>query len=171
MKIKDLYNFLNNLAPFSLQEKWDNSGLIIGDFERNVQNILVSVELTSKVLDECIKKEFDTIITHHPAIFGSIKKINSKETPIIFKALQNNICIISMHTNFDIKFRDSFYPQCLENITLKKDILSVNESEKLYKIVVYVPEEYADKVRNAMFDSGAGQIGNYSCCSFNQQGI
>ncbi len=102
MKIKEIYKFLDELSPFELQEKWDNSGLLVGSFEDEFQRVYISIDLDEEILDDI--EENSLIITHHPLIFSALKKVNydSYSTKLLKKLIQKNIALISMHTNIDI---------------------------------------------------------------------
>ena len=101
MKILDIYKFLDTLSPFELQESWDNSGLLIGDFSKDVKSVVLSIDVDEKLIDYMEK---DTLlITHHPIIFGGLKQLEFSKYPanLIQKMIQKNISNIAMHTNFD----------------------------------------------------------------------
>jgi len=101
MLIRQIYNFLDKLSPFSLQEKWDNSGLLVGEFDLDVENIYLSLDIDSDLIEKM--RENSLIITHHPLIFKGLKSINYSSYPssLIYKMIQKNISLIAMHTNFD----------------------------------------------------------------------
>ena len=101
MKIIDIYNFLDELSPFELQEKWDNSGLLLGDLSEEVQRVYLSIDVDEKLLDEMEPNSL--LITHHPIIFGGIKQLQFNQYParLIRTMVQKNISNIAMHTNFD----------------------------------------------------------------------
>jgi len=101
MKIKEIYKFLDTLSPFNLQESWDNSGLLIGDFEDEVSQIALSIDVDEKLIDSLENNTL--LITHHPLIFSGLKELNFAKYPanLIQKMVQKNIANIAMHTNFD----------------------------------------------------------------------
>lgn len=101
MKIKELYAFLNELSPFELQEKWDNSGLLVGNLNDEIQKVYISLDLDDELLQNVEKNSL--IITHHPLIFSPLKRVNydSFATKSLQTLIQKNIALISMHTNFD----------------------------------------------------------------------
>ena len=101
MKIIEIYNYLDQISPFALQEKWDNSGVLIGDLNEDVQKVYLSIDVDEKLLDEV--DENSLIITHHPLIFGGLKQLQFNQYPakLIRKMVQKNISSIAMHTNFD----------------------------------------------------------------------
>ncbi len=101
MKISQIYKFLDELSPFELQESWDNSGLLIGDFSQDVTKVVLSIDVDEKLIDSL---DDDTLlITHHPIIFGGLKQLEFSKYPanLIQKMVQKNISNIAMHTNFD----------------------------------------------------------------------
>jgi len=169
MKLKELLAILNEISPFLLQEEYDNSGLQFGDLESDTGNILLALDLTKDVIKEAKELNVKTIITHHPVIFKPVKSIEKSKNEPLFYAITSNINIVSFHTNFDIA-ESGLNDYFINLLNLKKIKPIVESKEKVYKVVTYVPEEYAEKVRNAMFEGGAGHIGNYDECSFNSLG-
>jgi len=101
MKISEIYNYLNELSPFELQEKWDNSGLLLGDFNAEVNQIALSIDVDENLIDSLEKNTL--LITHHPIIFGGLKQLEFSKYPanLIHKMMRKNISNIAMHTNFD----------------------------------------------------------------------
>ena len=101
MKLKEIYNILNEISPFELQEKWDNSGLIIGDMESKIDKIILSIDIDKELL----KNSDDGVlfIVHHPLIFDGLKSLNFAKYPanLIKTMIQKNQSLIAMHTNFD----------------------------------------------------------------------
>ncbi|MGD9718537.1 MAG: Nif3-like dinuclear metal center hexameric protein [Sulfurimonadaceae bacterium] len=101
MKIADIYKFLDELSPFCLQEGWDNSGLLVGDFNADIKRVVLSIDVDAKLIDEM--EENTLLITHHPLIFGGLKQLEFSKYPanLIQKMIRKNISNIAMHTNFD----------------------------------------------------------------------
>ncbi|MDE7363983.1 MAG: Nif3-like dinuclear metal center hexameric protein [Ruminococcus sp.] len=97
--IREIYNFLDEKYPFSLQEQWDNSGLLVNSFS-TCSGILLALDITNEVITEAIHKETDLIISHHPVIFHPLKKIDFMNP--VYRLIQHNISAICMHTNLDI---------------------------------------------------------------------
>ena len=99
--LKNVYDYLNYLSPFELQESWDNSGLLVGDMEQKIGKIYISIDLDMELINSI--KENSLIITHHPLIFTPLQTITTTNYPekLIIKLIQKNIALISMHTNFD----------------------------------------------------------------------
>ena len=171
MKIRELVSELERFAPPSLQESYDNAGLNVGFPDAEINGVLICIDIIPEVVDEAIAKHCNMIVSHHPLIFPNIKRItgsNNVEKSII-KALQNNISIYCGHTNFD-KAPNGVSMKMCEKLGLKNCTALDAEGDMLRKIAVYVPQQHAETVRNAMFLAGAGTIGNYDECSFNLNG-
>ncbi len=102
-KVKDIFHFLNQWAPVSLAERWDHVGLQVGSLKNSVKGILVALDVTSEVLEEAKKNKCNLLITHHPLMFESLKKLqaSSLQARLARKALRQKINILSFHTNLD----------------------------------------------------------------------
>ncbi len=172
MKIGDLIKCFEDYAPLLYQDSYDNAGLIIGNINDSTKKVLIALDCTEEVLEEAIEKKCDLIVTHHPLIFQGIKKINGNNyiERIIIKAIKNNIAIYSAHTNLDNIINGVNF-KIASKIGLNNCKILKQEKGVLKKIVVYVPENDADKVREAIFDAGGGNIGNYDNCSYNTLGF
>ena len=172
MKVKDLCSYLDKAVPISFQESYDNSGLQVGDPDRLISSALISLDITEEVIDEAVKGGYGLIITHHPLIFIPLKSITGKTfiEKIIIKAIRNNIAIYSSHTNLDV-LNNGVSRKMAEKLDLQDIRVLSPLKHKLMKLVVYIPESHLDKVRNALFDAGAGVIGDYDNCSFSSTGI
>ncbi|MFQ3575594.1 MAG: Nif3-like dinuclear metal center hexameric protein [Cytophagales bacterium] len=170
--LKDIIFRLEEFAPLSIQEDYDNCGLILGDKNQQVNRILACLDCTEKTVDEAIAKNCELILCHHPIIFKGLKKITNSDSVgrTLMKAMRHNISIYASHTNLD-KVPGGVNFKIAEKIGLKNVEILAKESGKLSKLVVFVPVEFSNKVTSAMFDAGAGKIGNYSECSFQLQGI
>jgi len=171
MKLKELLLYLESVVPPAFQESYDNSGLQVGDEEDMVNSVLLSLDVTEEIVDEAESNGCRLVISHHPLIFHPLKKI-SGHTPvgrIIRKAILNNISIYSMHTNLDIINGGVSY-RMAQKLGLRDTEVMIPLGDKLLKLVVFVPTSHADKVREAIFEAGAGYIGNYDRCSFNLTG-
>lgn len=173
MKLNDLIKKIENKYPLNLAYDWDNVGLLVGDFDSEIKKVLVSLEANENVIEEAIKNNVDLIITHHPFIFRKMNKINTKDLKgrLIHKLIKNDIALYSMHTNFDIAF-DGLNDYFMEVMGFEDcKVLDITNRETLYKLAVYTPVTHEAVVRQALGESGAGYIGNYSNCTFNSQGI
>ncbi len=172
MKLKTLVKKIESKYPLNLAYDWDNVGLLVGDFDSEINKVMVSLEANENVIQEAIKNNVDLIVTHHPFIFKKLNKINTGDLKgrLIHSLIKNNIALYSMHTNFDIAF-DGLNDYFMEVMGFEKGkILEVTNSEVLYKLAVYVPVTHIDIVKDALGKSGAGHIGNYSHCSFSSEG-
>jgi dinuclear metal center YbgI/SA1388 family protein len=103
MRVKEIAAIIEEFAPLSLQESYDNSGLVVGDPEQEVQQLLLAVDVTEEVLDEAIRGGFDMVVTHHPILFHAIKRLNGTDyvQRCVAKAIRNNIVLYACHTNLD----------------------------------------------------------------------
>ena len=171
MKIKEITSFLETIAPLNFQESYDNAGLIIGDAEQEVNAGLVTLDVTPEVVKEAVTQKIGFIIAHHPLIFKGIKKLNGKTwvERAVMEAIKNNIAVYAAHTNMDAVRGGVNSRFCQKLGIINPQILRPLKG-KLLKLVTYIPVSYAEKVQNAVFDAGAGKIGNYDQCSFNAKG-
>jgi len=172
MNITNISSYIESIAPLSFQESYDNCGLIIGQTNQEIDGCLISLDITEEVIDEAIALGANLIISHHPLIFQALKKItNSTFTErCVIKAIQHNIAIYAAHTNMD-SILGGVNSKILEKLGLQTHHWLVKRKHELRKLITYVPESYAEQVREALFENGAGKIGNYDQCSFNLQGI
>ncbi|MDA3615600.1 Nif3-like dinuclear metal center hexameric protein [Polluticaenibacter yanchengensis] len=171
--ITDIITTLEASFPVSYQESYDNCGLIVGNYNNNCTGILCALDCTEKVVEEAINLKCNLIITHHPLIFSGIKKLSTDNyiNRTIVLAIKNNINIYAIHTNLDnfINGVNSYIFRQLRTVNKTLNILKP-KSGLLCKLYTYVPNTHLTLVRDELFKSGAGQIGNYSSCSFNTEG-
>ncbi|MGB4774238.1 MAG: Nif3-like dinuclear metal center hexameric protein [Daejeonella sp.] len=172
MKLSTLTSFLETIAPLAYQEDYDNSGLIVGYGEKEIVSALISLDCTEEVLDEAISKGCNLIISHHPIIFKGLKKLTGKTyvERVVMKAIKHDIAIYAIHTNLDHVLNGVNAKIC-EVLGVKNYSILSPKGNLLKKLVTFCPVDYAEKIRNALFEAGVGQIGNYSECSFNVEGI
>lgn len=171
MKIIDLIRFLEAEAPPVLQESYDNSGLICGDANAEIASALVSLDCTEEVVLEAKAKGCGLIISHHPILFKGIKRLtgsNYVERTLLL-AIKNDIAIYAIHTNLD-HVQHGVNAMICEKLGLTNTRILAPKDNVLLKLGVYVPQSNAEDLRNALFAAGAGEIGNYSECSFNLEG-
>jgi dinuclear metal center YbgI/SA1388 family protein len=171
MKIKDITDYIESLVPLELQEDYDNSGLILGSPEMEIRAVLLCLDITKEVLEEAAMKGCNLIISHHPLIFKGIRRITGSddEQKIIIQAIRNDIAVYALHTNLDNAIGGLNSLLC-SKLGIKKVKVLQPSANMLKKLVTFCPVEFAEKVRQALFDAGAGHIGNYDCCSFNLTG-
>ena len=169
MQIKQIYDFLNKLSPFSLQEEWDNSGLLVGDFDLDVNSIYLSLDVDSDLIENIEANSL--IITHHPLIFKGIKKIDysSYPTNLIYKMIQKNISLIAMHTNFDkthlnkyvasdilgydVISSDEFVCYFRANSSLEEICINVKKNLKIEHLRVTIAKKY---IKDCAITTGSG---------------
>jgi len=171
MLIKQITQYIESIAPLALQESYDNAGLIVGNPDDEVSGALIALDITEEVLDEAIQKELNLVICHHPIVFSGIKKLNGKNfiERCVAKAIKNDIAIYAAHTNLDSVFGGVNSKIC-EKLGLENCRILAPIPNFLKKLVTFVPIAQAEQVRLALFEAGAGHIGNYDSCSFNLSG-
>ena len=172
MKVKDITNIIEDFAPLSYQESYDNSGLIVGNTNDEVTGVLICLDCIETILDEAIANNCNMVIAHHPIVFSGLKQLNGKNyiERTVIKAIKNNIAIYAAHTNLD-NVQNGVSFKIAEKIGVKNCQVLQPKKSLLCKVVTYCPVDKADTVRQAMFDVDAGNIGNYEECSYNLEGI
>lgn len=171
MRVREILNTLEQLAPLSLQESFDNSGVQVGDVNAEAKAALLCIDVTESVIDEAIALGCNLVISHHPLAFRPFKSLTGKNyiERCLIKACKHDIVVYSAHTNLDnAKEGINFYLAKKLNL-LQVRILSPQE-KKLLKLVVFIPTDHFESVRNALFNAGAGNIGNYDLCSYSSEG-
>jgi dinuclear metal center YbgI/SA1388 family protein len=170
--IKEIIQFLYTLAPSSLQESYDNAGLIVGDDQQLCTGVLVCLDSIEAVVDEAIEKKCNLIIAHHPIVFEGLKKITGKNyiEKTIIKAIKNDVAIFAIHTNLD-NVLEGVNGKMAQVLGLKNVQILAPKKDVLSKLITYVPNENLDKLKIALFNAGAGCIGNYDECSFSTSGL
>jgi dinuclear metal center YbgI/SA1388 family protein len=172
MKCTELIKYIENWAPKEIAWQKDNSGLQIGDTEKQVTNILLCLEINAGVIEEALKKKCNLIITHHPFFFSPIKKIditNDSKSLLIQTIIKNDIIIYSAHTNLDYTKEGVSY-QLAKRLELKNIKFLINLKSNQYKLSVFIPEDFSEKAAEAIFAAGGGILGEYSNCSFRTRG-
>lgn len=171
-QLREIITALEGVAPLSLQESYDNSGLQVGDPGMEVNGILISLDVSEEVLSEAEKRGCNLVVSHHPVIFGGLKSITGKNAAerMVRTAIRKEIAIYSGHTNFDALMGgvNTYIANRLGLVD--QEILEAADGQ-LKKVVVFVPHAHLDQVRQAMFDAGAGHIGAYDSCSFKLEGM
>lgn len=172
MKIREITNYLESIAPLEYQESYDNAGLILGNPSDEITGALITLDVTEKVVDEAIKDGFKLIISHHPLIFHAIKKINGKSDleKSLIKAVKNDIAIYASHTNLDSVTGGVNSKICEKLGLINCKVLSPVKGN-LKKLVTFIPSDHFEKVQKAIFDAGAGHIGNYDSCGYSVEGV
>lgn len=171
MKIQDITDYLETLAPLDYQESYDNCGLITGDKNTTVKKILITLDVTEDVLEEAIRENCNLVVAHHPIIFGGLKKLNGKNyvERVVIKAIKNNIAIYAIHTNYD-NVLHGVNAMIAEKIGLENCSILDPKRKLLKKLYTFIPVAHYEKVSRAVFEAGAGHIGNYSETGFSSVG-
>jgi dinuclear metal center YbgI/SA1388 family protein len=171
MKISEIIAHLEEWAPPSLQESYDNSGLIVGSPLTDVTGVLVALDCTEAIVEEAIAKNCNLIVAHHPIVFSGLKKFNGKNyvERTVIAAIKNNIAIYAIHTNLD-NVHTGVNAKIAAQLGLKNTRVLAPKTGLLKKFVTFCPADSADKVREALWAAGAGYIGNYDKVSYNLEG-
>lgn len=174
MKVREIAHEVEKIAPPSLAQDWDNVGLLIGDSQKDVKNVLLTIDITKAVLAEARQLKADLIISYHPVIWDGLKKITSAgPTAVVYELIGADIAVFSIHTALDTVSGGV-------NDALA-EIVGITGGEPLgdfvqspmpdnYKLVVFVPVNSAGWLADAVFAAGAGALGNYSHCGFSSAG-
>ena len=171
MLITEIVDFLETLAHPTLQEDYDNTGLLTGSKDWNCTGILISLDATEEVILEAKEKGCNLIIAHHPIIFSGLKRITgvSYVEKAIISSIKNDIAIYAIHTNLDNVLK-GVNGKMAEKIGLINCRILKSKKSLIKKLFTFVPLAYTEAIRSAIFTAGAGEIGNYSECSFNATG-
>lgn len=170
-QIKEICSILESWAPPAYAESYDNVGLLVGDREREVSGILVSLDCTEEVVDEAVREGCNMVVSHHPLIFGGLKRLTGKNhvERTVIKAIERGVALYAIHTNLDNVDTGVNY-KIASKLGLVETSILKPKSGRLQKLTVFVPKSNAEEVREGIFAVGAGVIGNYSGCSFNLEG-
>ncbi|GAB3959840.1 Nif3-like dinuclear metal center hexameric protein [Spirosoma harenae] len=170
-QIRQLTTYLEAFAPLAYQESYDNAGLLVGDPTTEITGVLVSLDATEAVVDEAIAKGCNVIVAHHPIVFKGLKKLNGKTyvERTVIKAIKHDIAIYATHTNLD-NVAGGVNFKIAEKLGLQNVRILVPKSQVLSKLVTFVPVADTQRVLDALYAAGAGQIGNYKNCSFRVPG-
>lgn len=172
MVLQEIINALESEAPLNYQESYDNSGLQVGDRSMSISGILVSLDVTEAILEEANQRNCNLIVAHHPLIFSGLKSLTGKSyvERIVTQAIKNDIAIYAIHTNLD-NMLHGVNAKISERLSLKNTRILAPVSNKLSKLFTYVPLNFMEQVKQALFNAGAGEIGAYSECSFSMMGV
>ncbi|GAA4963300.1 Nif3-like dinuclear metal center hexameric protein [Algibacter aquimarinus] len=172
MIIQDVINHLEELAPIAYAEDFDNVGLLVGNKKAKVTGVLVTLDTLETVVEEAIAKNCNLIVSFHPIIFKGLKKLTGKNyvERVVMKAIKHDIAIYAIHTALDNALQGVNDMICNQLELTNKRIL-IPQSQTIKKLTTYIPKNEAELLRAALFKIGAGNIGNYSECSFNVDGF
>ncbi len=171
MQIIDIIRVLENKAPLVLQESYDNAGLLTGSSGWECKGILCTLDATEAVIMEAKNRGCNLVVAHHPIIFSGLKKINGRNyvEKTIIAAIKNDIAIYAIHTNLD-NILDGVNNRIADRIGLINRQILLPKAGQLMKLHTFVPLEHTEKLRSALFEAGAGNIGEYSEASFGVEG-
>lgn len=171
VKLHELTDVIESIAPVQTQESYDNSGLLVGSRNDNITGAIITLDITEEVIDEAVKLGYNLIISHHPPIFKPLKRLTGSTATerCIILAIRHGIALYAAHTNLDNSI-NGVNAIFAEKLNLKKTGILQPLKGMLRKLVVFVPVSHHEVVREAMFHAGAGVIGNYDFCSFSSQG-
>ena len=172
MIVQDVINHLEELSPLAYAEDFDNVGLLVGNKNAKISGILVTLDTIETVIDEAIENKCNLIVSFHPIIFKGLKKItgNSYVERVVMKAIKHDISIYAIHTALDNAINGVNNMICEQLGLVKRNIL-IPQNATIKKLTTYLPKNELTTVRDALFQAGAGAIGNYDNCSFNVEGI
>ena len=172
MKIKEIISVLEEMAPLAYAEDFDNVGLLVGNQEQEATGVLVCHDALENVIEEAMTQHCNLVVCFHPILFSGLKKITGKNyvERVLIKAIKNDIAIYAVHTALD-NHQEGVNKIFCKALELTKTKILIPKTHFIRKLVTYTIPENAEDVRNALFDAGAGNIGNYENCSFNSKGI
>ncbi|PKB43376.1 dinuclear metal center YbgI/SA1388 family protein [Cellulophaga sp. RHA19] len=167
MTVKEITNIIEDFAPLNYAEDFDNVGLLIGNATTKVTGVLVTLDTLENVVDEAIAQNCNLIVSFHPIIFSGLKKITGANyvERVVLKAIKNDIAIYSMHTALDNSNKGVNAKIC-EVLGLTNTKILIPQKGTIKKLTTYVPKKEAAELKEVLFAAGAGNIGNYSNCSF-----
>jgi dinuclear metal center YbgI/SA1388 family protein len=167
MKIQQIIAALEEFAPLPYQESYDNCGVQVGNVQNEARAALLCLDITEAVIDEAISQGCNLIIAHHPLIFSGIKKIAGRNyvERVIIKAIKHDLVLYAAHTNLD-NMQWGVNGKIAQKLDLQNTQILAPAANKLYKLYSYIPLTHADSVQQALFNIGAGAVGNYSECSY-----
>jgi dinuclear metal center YbgI/SA1388 family protein len=171
MQLTDVIAALEEIAPTRYAEAWDNVGLLVGDPRQSVTRAMLCIDYTAAVATEAAREQCDFVVAYHPPIFDALKRIVAGS--VVFDALRRGVAIYSPHTALDVADggTNDLLADVLGITAESRQPLRLTETKaSQYKLITFVPEKDVDRVASALFDAGAGRIGNYTQCSFRSPG-
>lgn len=171
LTIQEVTGYLEQLAPPAYQESYDNAGLLVGDPATTVTRALLTLDCTEEVVQEAADRGCNLIIAHHPIVFKGLKKLNGKNyvERTVLAAIKKDIALYAIHTNLDA-VKGGVNWKIAERLGLQNIRVLAPKKQLLEKLTVFVPEAHSEQIREALFAAGAGQIGEYTNCSFRSTG-
>jgi dinuclear metal center YbgI/SA1388 family protein len=172
MIVSELIRHIEQLAPPSLQEAYDNAGLIYGNPAMELTGILIALDATEAVIEEAIRKNCNLVVTHHPIVFSGLKRFNEQHyvDRALVKAIRHEIALYACHTNLDNTLH-GVNGAIAAAFELQQVTVLAPKPGQLLQLSVYVPNTHIEQVKSALFEAGAGTLGNYKQCSFSALGL
>jgi len=169
--IKEVIQVLEQLAPPAYQESYDNAGLIVGSANVEASGVLLTLDVTEEVIEEAIQRRCNLVVAHHPIVFKGLKKLNGKYyvERTVLKAIKNDIAIYATHTNLD-HVTNGVNWQIAAILGLQNIRVLAPKKQILSKLTFFSPVENTQYILDALHEAGAGNIGNYTNCSFRTEG-
>ncbi len=173
MRVKDIVKLIDKWAPFATAAQWDNVGLQLGNADAAVSKVVVALDLTEEVVATAADQGAELIVTHHPLFFKPLNNLttDTQAGKLALEASRLGINVVAAHTNLDVAEGGVSFLLAERLGLVNHKVLVETFAEKLFKLAVFVPEDYQDQVRAVLGEAGAGFIGNYSHCTFNTPGI
>lgn len=174
-RVADLITAMERIAPADLAQDWDNVGLIAGDPAAYLRRAMLCIDLTRAVADEGLRQRVDLILAYHPPVFKAISRVRADSTgtdAIVFHCVRHGISIYSPHTALDAA--EGGTNDAIANLCDAVDVRPLAWQDPAdptsFKLAVFLPASHMESLAGAMFEAGAGQIGDYSHCSFRVAG-
>ncbi|MGE5550781.1 MAG: Nif3-like dinuclear metal center hexameric protein [Bacteroidota bacterium] len=172
IKLREFTAFLDEAFPPRWAESWDNTGLTVGDPDASITRVLLSLDVTPAVVEEAVEQGCQMLLTHHPFPWRETRRFCMKDpdAALLEKIMRQGLNLFAVHTNLDASPRGH-----AARIGRQMGLIGMTplkpSGSRLAKVVVYVPESHAERVRKAMALAGAGVFGQYEGCSFSAPGI
>lgn len=172
MQIYQLTKILEQFAPTTYQESYDNAGLITGNPQSDITGVLVTLDSTEAIIDEAIALGCNVVVAHHPIVFKGLRQLTGKNyvERTVIKAIKNDIALYAIHTNLD-NVAGGVNFKIAEVLGLENVRILAPKPQTLMKLTTFAPIADAEKILTALGKAGAGQIGAYKNCSFTTEGV
>ncbi|GGG54053.1 Nif3-like dinuclear metal center hexameric protein [Hymenobacter glacieicola] len=170
--VQDLARVLERAAPLAYQESYDNAGLQCGNPQMEVRGVLIALDCTPAVVDEALSRGCNVVVAHHPLIFKPLKRLTgaNEVEQTLLKAIRHDVALYAAHTNLD-NVRQGVNRKLAEKLGLQNLRILDPKPGLLAKLITYVPPTHTQAVLDALYEAGAGQVGDYAGCSFHTEGI
>lgn len=169
--VKEIAAVVEKLAPGALAEDWDNCGLQVGDPEAEARRVLVALTPLPEVFEEARERDADFLLFHHPLLFSPLKSVDTRSYPgdLVSRAIREGCAVHAAHTSYDAA-PGGVSVALADALGLRGPLEVVVPRGELRKVVIFVPEENVEAVARALAEAGAGEIGDYTNCTFRLPG-